>query len=366
MSRKRLGVKDKDSDMAQSVRQVAATDEHAGAGRFEEILLDSISGNDRNPRFRAVTPTEVAELRRAAQTAFAERSSEGIDDRFFDTVGELIDQQELGASDQLTADECRARLHGILGLARSINRVNLIQPITVYPHDTGYEVLAGQRRYLAHVLLGRREIRAIIRQPSGDRLSDSLAAVVENLAREELSLRERVEAIEEIVNLHEESNGAMTGSALQEYLGESKRTCQRYLRILRESAVREGIRTGDVTSLRQAAQMVDPGRMGGDDPEPEADRGKLTRAAPVEHDRASSESSGTGAGSRKKRAARPKIRVQLGTVYSCDQVYRLMSGFLGPERLAADYPDIDWSDFGEVEKTWKSFWAEHIATGSDE
>jgi ParB/RepB/Spo0J family partition protein len=363
MGRKRLGVQDNDKGMAASVSRVAAPDEHAGAGRFAEIAVAEISRNDHNPRYRAVTPDQVAELRDAARSRVGNLETNDTA-TFFDAVSTLIDEMGLADSEQLSAEESRARLHSVAGLARSIVRVNLIQPITVYTVDGGYEVLAGQRRYLAHILLGRREIRAIVREPSGDALDDRVAAVIENLAREDLTLRERVEAIEEIVNLHEGRGETATGSTLQQYLGESVRTCQRYLRILREPAVRDGIRSGDVTSLRQAAQMVDPEQTGDTSSASGTQQGgNLTRSTPVDHGQTTSgeaRTSTTGA-SKKKRATRPKTRVNLGATYNCEEVYRLLCQCLGGEELQARFPEVDWSNYADVEQAWGSFWRDFIS-----
>lgn len=365
MGTKRLGIRDKDSSMAQSVAQAAAVDEHAGAGHLEEIPVEKVIGNERNPRFQAVTPDQVRQLRADALAAVGE-GDDSNREAFFEAVSNRIEELELPETDHLTASDCRGRLNGIAALAHSINRLNLIQPIVVYPVESGYEVLAGQRRFLAHLLLGRNEIRALVRQPTGDPLDDNLAAVVENLSREELSLRERVEAIEEIVKLHEErTDSTMNAAALQEYLGESRRTCQRYLRILRESAVREGIRSGEVTSLRQASQLVEPSGSSEDaDGGANGSSGRLTRSAPVSHSETESQA-GQGT-SRKKRAARPKTRVTLGFVQDCSQVRRLMAGYLGEEALAAQFPDVDWSDFNDVEQAWKRFWGDYIVAEADE
>lgn len=355
---KRLGARAKDAGMAQSVAQVAAADEHAGAGRYEDIAVEKVIGNERNPRFRAITPDQVRQLREDALAVSGQADDNGP--AFFEALADRIDHLELHGSDHLTADDCRARLHTIAGLAQSIRRINLIQPIVVYPMDAGFEVLAGQRRYLAHLLLGRREIRAIVRQPTGDPLQDNLAAVAENLSREELSLRERVEAIEEILTLHEQNGGErLNAPGLQQYLGESTRTCQRYLRILRDSAVREGIRNGEVRSLRQASQMVDGGSDGSSG-EASSDRDRrLTSSAPVTHE--GNTGSSAGAAAPKRSNSRPKIRVQLGASYRCEEVYRLMSGYLGEDRLAEEYGEVNWADFKDVETAWKNFWVSHIA-----
>jgi ParB family chromosome partitioning protein len=72
-------------------------------------------------------------------------------------------------------------------LARSIAHHGLLQPITVRkdPESDDYVVVAGERRYRAHQLLGRERIEAIIRKT--DPNSAFEIALIENLQREDLS-----------------------------------------------------------------------------------------------------------------------------------------------------------------------------------
>ena len=74
-------------------------------------------------------------------------------------------------------------------LAESIREIGLQEPIIVRPLNGRYEVVAGDRRYLAHKVIDRSEIMAIIRE-----LSDEEVLVVratENDQREDLSPMER-------------------------------------------------------------------------------------------------------------------------------------------------------------------------------
>ncbi len=351
---KRLGIRKRDSDMVRSVSEQAKPDEHAGAGHVEVVAVSEIVQNESNPRFHSVSAGEIQELRDQALQAAGLEHLGGAPAGFLDTVSHCIDEMVLKPTGYLSAEERRERLHGINDLARSINQLNLLQPILVYPHPDGYEVAAGQRRYLAHVLLGRKEIRTIVRQPSGDRLTDSLAAVVENLAREELTLRERVEAISEVARLHEERYGKpITGVALQDYISESERTCQRYLKILRAPAVREAIRKGEITSYRNAAQAVEALRedRGWMSNATDAGRGQVTQPAPK-----------TGqAQSAPRYSHRPRKKVSLGATQRPAEVERLITGFLGEEQLRSEYGEVDWSDLEDVQAVWKSFWSKYIA-----
>src|SRR5262245_21405425 len=72
-------------------------------------------------------------------------------------------------------------------LARSIQTNGVIQPIVVRrsPEGDGYQLITGERRFLAASRLGRLTIPAIIRQASRKEMLEF--ALVENLQREDLN-----------------------------------------------------------------------------------------------------------------------------------------------------------------------------------
>lgn len=79
-------------------------------------------------------------------------------------------------------------------LARSIRSKGLLQPIVVRPKgEDRFEIVAGERRYRAFKLLGRRQIPAIVVEL--DDVDAQAAAVLENLQREDLNPVEETEAI---------------------------------------------------------------------------------------------------------------------------------------------------------------------------
>jgi len=81
-------------------------------------------------------------------------------------------------------------------LAHSIQAQGLIQPIRVRPLDSGYELVAGHRRYLACAQLGWITIPATV--PDGNPMSDATAErerIVENLHRINLTPIEEALAI---------------------------------------------------------------------------------------------------------------------------------------------------------------------------
>jgi ParB family chromosome partitioning protein len=81
-------------------------------------------------------------------------------------------------------------------LALSISEIGLVQPIVVRSvsnRDTSFEIIAGERRYRAHQILGRESIRAIVLNvPDADMAAFALA---ENIDRTDLTAYEIAVAI---------------------------------------------------------------------------------------------------------------------------------------------------------------------------
>ena len=70
-------------------------------------------------------------------------------------------------------------------LAESIREVGLLQPVILRPSNGRFEIVSGDRRYLAHKLIDRKEIKAIVKD-----LDDRETVVIrgiENLQRENLT-----------------------------------------------------------------------------------------------------------------------------------------------------------------------------------
>lgn len=97
----------------------------------------------------------------------------------------------------LIAPENNDRQHfaGIDELAESIARHGLVQAITVRPRTDGtdgYWLVAGERRWRAHRLLGAETIRAIVEDADDERAS--WVMLVENVHRQDLNPMDEAEA----------------------------------------------------------------------------------------------------------------------------------------------------------------------------
>jgi len=81
-------------------------------------------------------------------------------------------------------------------LAASIRKVGLLEPILVAPGDKDgtYEILTGQRRFLAHQKLGMATIRAAIIPEPVDETTAKIISVTENLVRRDLNNKDLIDA----------------------------------------------------------------------------------------------------------------------------------------------------------------------------
>lgn len=91
---------------------------------------------------------------------------------------ELIDRPEEISRMDIDLDRIRE-------LAASIKERGLLQPILVHPKGNRYGIIAGDRRYMAHEMLGEKGIMCRIRDISGKEVKIDRA--VENLQREDLT-----------------------------------------------------------------------------------------------------------------------------------------------------------------------------------
>jgi ParB family chromosome partitioning protein len=113
-------------------------------------------------------------------------------------------------------------------LAASIKANGVIQPIVVRPVaglPERYEIVAGERRWLAAKLAGLTEIPAVVRE-----LSDSNAAVVgliENIQREDLTPTEEARSLQRLI-----TEFSLTHVQVAEAVGRSRASVSNLLRLL--------------------------------------------------------------------------------------------------------------------------------------
>ncbi|PKN18253.1 MAG: chromosome partitioning protein ParB [Deltaproteobacteria bacterium HGW-Deltaproteobacteria-6] len=97
-------------------------------------------------------------------------------------------------------------------LIASVKQSGIIQPIVVRKADSGYEIIAGERRWRAAQAAGLKDVPIVIRQASD--LEAAELSLIENIQREELNPLEEADAyvtLMEKFNLSQESISAQVG-----------------------------------------------------------------------------------------------------------------------------------------------------------
>lgn len=149
-----------------------------------------------------------------------------------------------------------AELEKLKELASTIESSGVINPIVVYKRGEAYRVVAGERRCLASILAGKNEIDARIfnEKPKGFELK--LIQWIENTAREDLTLEERVGNIRDIIQEYHQQQGEdeITATLLKKITGLSLSQASYYMAVLNAPRdVRFAIEQGQIGSLDKAA-----------------------------------------------------------------------------------------------------------------
>jgi ParB family chromosome partitioning protein len=110
-------------------------------------------------------------------------------------------------------------------LAESIKENGVLQPITVRRVGDHYEIVTGERRFRACKLLGMKDIPAIVKDLSNDKMVEW--ALIENVQREDLNVVEEAEAYKELA---EKFN--LTHEEISKKVGKSRAHITNILRVL--------------------------------------------------------------------------------------------------------------------------------------
>jgi ParB family transcriptional regulator, chromosome partitioning protein len=111
-------------------------------------------------------------------------------------------------------------------LARSIKACGLIQPVVVRRSEKGYQLVVGERRYLACKSLGWQKISASVKTLSDNAMAT--LALIENLQRENLSFFEEALGYVSLMK-----NFNLTQEILAQRLGKSQSTIANKVRLLK-------------------------------------------------------------------------------------------------------------------------------------
>ena len=134
-------------------------------------------------------------------------------------------------------------------LAESIRQHGILQPLSVRRIGTSYELIAGERRLRAAQLAGLREIPCIVM--TMDEKESSMAAMVENLQRQDLDFIEEAAGIARLMEQF-----SMSQDQAARLLGKSQSAVANKLRLLRHSdGVLHALREANLTERHARALL---------------------------------------------------------------------------------------------------------------
>jgi ParB family transcriptional regulator, chromosome partitioning protein len=130
----------------------------------------------------------------------------------------------------------------IEGLAESIKTQGLLQAIILRRKVDGYEIISGERRFRALVLLGEDKIPSIIKPKVTDREMIEMA-LVENIQREDLNDIEEAGAYQRLL-----SECGLSHEELSTRVGKSRSAITNTLRLLKlPEEIQQMVICGDIT-----------------------------------------------------------------------------------------------------------------------
>ena len=126
-------------------------------------------------------------------------------------------------------------------LVTSISENGILQPVVVQKSETGYELVAGERRWRASKKAGLKKIPAVIRK-----VSDAQAlelAIIENIHRQDLNPIEEAEAYKRLAE-----DFSLTQEMIAEKVGKSRAAIANILRLLNLSRnIQENLISGKLS-----------------------------------------------------------------------------------------------------------------------
>lgn len=138
-------------------------------------------------------------------------------------------------------------------LKQSISQNGLITPITVRPHGSGYQLIAGERRLRAVQELGYKGVPAFVLDVKDDTQMLELA-IVENVQREDLNPIEEALGYQKLI---EECD--FTQEVVAQKVGKDRVTIANALRLLKlAEPIQESVKKGELSAGHARAILTAP------------------------------------------------------------------------------------------------------------
>ena len=134
-------------------------------------------------------------------------------------------------------------------LAESIKSYGILQPIIVRKIDSGYELIAGERRLRASKIVGLENIPAIIREYTDAQMSE--ISIIENVQRENLNVIEEAQAYDRLIK-----EFGHTQEVVAAKIGRSRSHISNIMRLLKLSPTVRALIAKGLLTLGQARPLL--------------------------------------------------------------------------------------------------------------
>ena len=138
--------------------------------------------------------------------------------------------------------QARCELGNLEELMASIRAKGILEPILVRPKNDRYEIIAGERRYVASKNIGLREIPCIEMNVKDNEALE--LALIENLQRKDLDVFEEADGLKTLVDIY-----GYNHSQLAEKIGKARSTITEIVNVARiPKRLRDLCKTRDISS----------------------------------------------------------------------------------------------------------------------
>ena len=189
----------------------------------------------------------VEETRRPADAGGGKKSSEAADTENEDRVL-YIDINDIRPNSEQPHKNCDEVKLG--ELASSIKSNGVIQPLIVRESSSGYELVAGERRWRAARLAGIKEVPCIVRKLTEEQ--KTLLTIIENMQREDLDPIEEAEGLNRMAETY-----GLTHEEIAKSVSKSRADITNSLRLLKlPEAIRNMVSEGLITKGHARALLA--------------------------------------------------------------------------------------------------------------
>ncbi len=204
-------------------------------GTFEEPVITEEEKKTAGPAAAKKKSSDRSSGKGAAKAAGKAAKSDDGDDRVL--YVDINDIRPNSAQPRMHFDEDK-----LTELASSIKANGVIQPLIIRESSTGYELVAGERRWRASRIAGLRKVPCIVR--NFDDRQNAIVAIIENMQREDLNPIEEAKGLRSMTEKY-----GFTQEQVSASLGRSRTYIANSIRLLKlPEEIQEYVSSGQMSA----------------------------------------------------------------------------------------------------------------------